>query len=85
MFLLQLLKNGKIQDLLKTGLRLLKKNNILAEGQHGMTVTITFSGENDKQAQTAIQVTYKQSKLSRYPQIIALDTTDWTISDREHD
>ena len=81
MFLLQLIKDGKIQALLKNGLRFLKQNNILQEGEHPMTVTITFSGEDGKKAQTAIHVTYKQNKLSKVPSILSMDTEDWTLSE----
>lgn len=79
MFLLQLIKDGKIQSLLKNGLRFLKQHNILREGEHPMTVTITFSDENGKKAQTAIRVTYKQNKLAKVPSILSLDTDDWTL------
>lgn len=83
MFLLQLLKMGKMQELLKTGLRLLRQHGILQEGQHDMTVTVTFSGASDKQAQTAFTVTYNQGRLSKYPQILTLETADWTVSDSQ--
>ena len=81
MFLLQLLKMSKLKELLKTGLRLVKQYNILQEGQHRLTVTLTVGGENGKQAQTCINVSYKQDKSAKYPQILDIDATDWTISE----
>ena len=79
MFLLQLIKNGKIQALQKNGLRFLKQHDILQEGEHPMTVTITFSGPDTKKAQTAFRVIYKQNKLAKVPSILSLDTDDWTL------
>lgn len=81
MFLLQLIKDGKIQAFLKSGLRFLKQNNILQEGEHPMTVTISFSGPDTKTAQASIHVTYKQNKLSKTPSIQSMDIGDWTLSD----
>jgi hypothetical protein len=66
---------------LKSGLRIVKKHNILREGQHRLTVTLTIRGEDGKQAQTCINVDYNQGKFAKFPQILDIDATDWTISE----
>lgn len=77
MFLLQLLKMGKFQELIKSGLRLVRQEGILREGQHRMTVTLSITDEDGKQAQTDIHVNYNQSKLAKYPQILDIDSKGW--------
>ncbi len=79
MFLLQLLKMGKMQELLKSGLRIVKQHGILREGRHSMTVTFTITGEDGKQVKTDIRVTCNQGKLARLPQIETLETEDWKV------
>ena len=81
MFLLQLLKMGKMQELLKSGLRIVKQHGILKEGRHSMTVTLTITGEDGKQVKTDIRVSYNQGKFSKLPQIETLDTEDWKLEE----
>ena len=81
MFLLQLIKDGKIQAILKNGLRMIKEHGILKEGRHRMTVTLTITGEDGKQAKADIQVDYNQGRTAKFPSILSLDTGDWTISE----
>ena len=81
LFLLQLIKDGKIQALLKNGLRFIKQHGILQEGRHRMTVTLTITGEDGKQVKTDIRVSYNQGKFAKLPQIETLDTEDWTVEE----
>ncbi len=81
MFLLQLIKDGKIQALLKSGLRIVKQHGILKEGRHSMTVTLTITGEDGKQVKTDIRVSYNQGKFAKLPQIETLDTEDWKVEE----
>ena len=81
MFLLQLIKDGKIQALLKNGLRFIKQHGILREGRHRMTVTITITGEDGRQAKADMHVDYDQGRAAKFPSILSLDAGDWTISE----
>ena len=81
MFLLQLIKDGKIQALLKSGLRIVKQHGILKEGRHRMTVTLMIKGEDGRQAKADIHVDYNQGRTAKFPSILSLDTDDWTISE----
>ena len=72
MFLLQLIKDGKIQALLKSGLRIVKQHGILKEGRHSMTVTLTITGEDGKQVKTDIRVSYNQGKFA---------TEEWKVEE----
>ena len=81
MFLLQLIKDGKIQAILKNGLRFIKQHGILKEGRHRMTVTLTITGEDGRQAKADIHVDYNQGRTAKFPSILSLDTDDWTISE----
>ena len=79
MFLLQLIKDGKIQAILKNGLRFIKQHGILQEGRHRMTVTLTITGEDGRQAKTDLHVDYDQGRAAKFPSILSLDADDWTI------
>ena len=79
MFLLQLLKMGKMQELMKSGLRIVKQHGILREGRHELTVTLCVRGEDGKQAKTNIRVDYNLGKFAKLPQIVSLDTEDWKV------
>ena len=79
MFLLQLIKDGKIQALLKNGLRFIKQHGILQEGRHRMTVTLTITGEDGRQAKADLHVDYDQGRAAKFPSILSLDADDWTI------
>ena len=81
MFILQLLKMGTMQDLLKSGLRIVKQHGILKEGQHRMTVTVMITGEDGKQAKAEIQVSYNQGKLAKFPQILDMSSEGWSVSE----
>ena len=81
LFLLQLIKNGKIQALLKNGLRFIKQHGILQEGRHRMTVTLTITGEDGRQAKADLHVDYDQDRAAKFPSILSLDAGDWTISE----
>ena len=81
LFLLQLIKDGKIQALLKNGLRFIKQHGILREGRHRMTVTITITGEDGRQAKADMHVDYDQGRAAKFPSILSLDAGDWTISE----
>ena len=79
LFLLQLIKDGKIQALLKNGLRFIKQHGILQEGRHRMTVTLTITGEDGRQAKADLHVDYDQGRAAKFPSILSLDADDWTI------
>ena len=79
LFLLQLIKDGKIQALLKNGLRFIKQYGILQEGRHRMTVTLTITGEDGRQAKADLHVDYDQGRAAKFPSILSLDADDWTI------
>lgn len=79
MFLLQLLKMGTMQELLKSGLRLVKEHGILKEGRHRMTVTFTITGEDGTEARADVQVEYNQAKLAKFPQILDMRSDGWTV------
>ncbi len=79
MFLLQLLKMGTMQELLKSGLRLVKQHGILKEGRHRMTVTFTITGEDGREARADVQVEYNQAKLAKFPQILDMHSDGWTV------
>ena len=81
LFLLQLIKDGKIQALLKSGLRFIKQHGILQEGRHRMTVTLTITGEDGRQAKADMHVDYEQGRAAKFPSILSLDADDWTISE----
>ena len=81
MFLLQLLKMGKMQELMKSGLRIVKQQGILREGQHKLTVRVSVIGEDGRQVNSAIHVGYNQGKFARLPQIVSLDTEDWKVEE----
>ena len=81
LFLLQLIKDGKIQALLKNGLRFIKQHGILQEGRHRMTVTLTITGEDGRQAKADLHVDYDQGRAAKFPSILSLDAGDWTISE----
>ena len=81
MFLLQLLKMGKIQEFFKTGYHTLKKCGILQTGDHGMTVTVIFTGEDGKKAENSIRVKYRMGKLASTPTIQDMATDSWTVSE----
>ena len=81
MFLLQLLKMVKIQEFFKTGYHTLKKCGILQNGDHGMTVTVIFSGEDGKKAENSIRVNYSLGRLASAPTIRDMDIGTWTVSE----
>ncbi len=81
MFLLQLLKMGKMQELMKSGLRVVRQHGILREGQHGLTVSVSVIGEDGKRASTDIHVGYSLEKSARLPSIVSLDAEDWTVEE----
>ena len=79
MFIMQLLKMGTMQELLKSGLRIVKQHGILKEGQHRMTVTFTITGDDGKQSKADVRVSYNQGKLARFPQILDMSSDGWTV------
>ena len=81
MFILQLLKMGTMKELLTSGLRIVKQNGILKEGQHRMTVTFTITGEDGKQAKADVHVSYNQGRLAKFPQILDMHSEGWTVSE----
>ena len=81
MFLLQLLRMAKMQDLLKSSLLYLRQNGILEEGRHELNIDMSLQGKSGKRAQTTVHVTYSLANSAKAPQILSFEAEDWKMAE----